>query len=501
LSWYYTREAGADGQVITDEGGPEGVVLTEFLRQGPLPLRVGIELVACMADILTIAEEDAAVHGDLKPGCVYLGAGGAVSIDGYGITRHGGRAPEGRPVGLETDTYGLGVVLHSVLSSEAMGAIPRDRDGHDDAIVDKLVSIDWSDMSDKKWLDPVLHFLCSMLGFDPGERPAPLDVANILGEVAGQVPGKTLESWARRAVPAEGGPSAPRMEAPKKDAEDLSGPQPLGRAVSHTGGFSRRQAASAKGQCTAFWTREKIAALLDEEGDPEVAPLGRGGRALPPPPTVPPVAPERGMISSSSDKVREYPVGVPMSPDVTITGQPDDPELQRVLRAIRSNNPLPSRDPGPEPGGAHGVRPPTIESAGESWSGATRTRDGLESSAGAAPLPGTVDVAQPSRDGPPAPPLPAPPLISTGRADAGGAYGPSGAAPVSASVQMSMSSRIGTWGMSSAISIRPPSRLVTTKSTIDTTMSPKKIATPPTPTLMASHGRGRWGPGAAPEGP
>ena len=127
MSWYYTRETGADGQIITDEGEPQGVPLTEFLRDGPLPMKVDIELVAFMADILTIAEEDEAVHGDLKPGCVFVGSGGEMSITGYGISRRGGRAPEGRAVGVQTDTYGLGMVLHAVLSSESMGSIPSDR--------------------------------------------------------------------------------------------------------------------------------------------------------------------------------------------------------------------------------------------------------------------------------------------------------------------------------------------------------------------------------------
>ena len=70
MSWYYTREPGQMGEVFTDEGTPEGVLLSEVLRTGPLPLRAGLELIAAMADILTIAEEDQAVHGDLKPGTV-----------------------------------------------------------------------------------------------------------------------------------------------------------------------------------------------------------------------------------------------------------------------------------------------------------------------------------------------------------------------------------------------------------------------------------------------
>ena len=40
-----------------------------------------------MADILTIAEEDQAVHGDLKPGTVRVSNDGAVSVEAYGMAR------------------------------------------------------------------------------------------------------------------------------------------------------------------------------------------------------------------------------------------------------------------------------------------------------------------------------------------------------------------------------------------------------------------------------
>ena len=45
-----------------------------------------------------------------------------------------------------SEVYGLGVVLHALLSTQSLGAIPRERDAHDDAIVDKLLAIDWTDL-------------------------------------------------------------------------------------------------------------------------------------------------------------------------------------------------------------------------------------------------------------------------------------------------------------------------------------------------------------------
>ena len=53
MSWYYTREAGNDGQVLTDEGTPPGVCITDVVQAGPLPMSVALEMIAYLADILT----------------------------------------------------------------------------------------------------------------------------------------------------------------------------------------------------------------------------------------------------------------------------------------------------------------------------------------------------------------------------------------------------------------------------------------------------------------
>ena len=261
MSWYYTREAGQEGQVLTDEGIPSGTILTKLLQKGPLPLDIGLEIIAFLADILTIAEEDKTMHGDINPGDGYVDASGSFSLAGYGVNRTSGRAPEGVPRLLVSDVYGLGIVLHALLSREPMGAIPRDRDGHDDAIVDRLLAIDWSGLQHIAGRDPVVHFLCSMLAFDPSERPTALDVANILSQVANQLNGEGIEGWASRSLG-----STPHAVPPSVE-DALESPQSLGKVFNQTGQFSRRQAASSKGECTAFWSREKISAMLDEGED------------------------------------------------------------------------------------------------------------------------------------------------------------------------------------------------------------------------------------------
>ena len=224
MTWYYTREEGEEGQVLTDEGVPSGVRLTDLLENGPLPMGVVLEFVAYLADILTIAEEDQAMHGDISPGDVFIDEKGAVSLSNYGPMRTQGRAPEGRPLFPASDVYGLGVVLHAALSTQSLGAIPRQRDAHDDAIVDHLIAIDWSALERLPGRDSLIHFLCSMLAHDPGERPAPLDVANVLAGAGDKISGAGVTTWAKSRW---GGSGAIESELPTV-SEVLAAPESMG---------------------------------------------------------------------------------------------------------------------------------------------------------------------------------------------------------------------------------------------------------------------------------
>ena len=244
VTWYYTRESGDEGEVLTDEGLPSGVRLIDILDSGPLSMSVTFELVAYLADILTIAEEDNAMHGDISPGDVYINEKGAVSLLNYGPMRTRGRAPEGKPLFPASDVYGLGLILHAVLSTQPLGAIPRQRDAHDDAIVDRLLAIDWSALEGLPGRDSLIHFICSMLAHDPSERPAPLDVANVLAGAGLKTGGAGLVSWAEQ----RWGQSGSIQEEMPTISEVLEAPEELGRVFNKTGQYSRRQTASAKGE-------------------------------------------------------------------------------------------------------------------------------------------------------------------------------------------------------------------------------------------------------------
>jgi hypothetical protein len=319
VSFYYTREHGDEGQILVGDGEPSGERLSRILSQGPLSVRSALEVTAYLADILTIAEEDEAVHGDLKPGFVHIDPTGAVHISGYGESRRGGRAPEGRPLGIQTDIYGVGLILVSLLTTESLGAIPRESEAHDDLIIEKLKQIDWQELADRSWQEQVLHFLCSMLSHLPQDRPEALDVANVLGHVAQQLQGESLEEWASREL---GTGAVPLLEQDDSTEEDLSGAHRIGgRSGQELTPRPSRQAASTKGESTAFWTREKIAEMLRESELEDETPNYQSP------------APE----TSVPDEVRHLPPEIPELPDATIgPGSNTLDELRDVQAAIRA---------------------------------------------------------------------------------------------------------------------------------------------------------------------
>jgi hypothetical protein len=360
LSWYYTREPGRDGTILTEDGRPPGVDLATLLDRERPPLKAALEIGSALADILTIAEEDEVVHGDIKPGYVCVDAEGGISLEGFGQPRRTTRAPEGRPQGSRTDVFGLGVVLHSMLSSEPLGRLPRDPDAHDDAIVDRVVGMDFSQVKGRRWLEEVQQFLCSIMAHDLLERPEPLDAANVLNVVAEQCPGNGLAIWAARAVRLAGGGGGPASRAPIRETLDrpaaVERPMPRGS----TGNFQKtsRQAPSTKGETTQFWTREKIDALMAEEDEEELAPpspvRSSGGWGQPQPP-----APRGGGGWGAQDEPLDGPTPVqpawqPGSSSMDPPSWPSPGQQAAPPRPPappqRPAPPLPPRPPQPPPG-------------------------------------------------------------------------------------------------------------------------------------------------------
>ncbi len=294
---FYTREPGLEGYIVTGSGSAPGIDMASLLRNGRPPLRAALEMGAALADIVSIAQEDSLVHGDIKPGLIKLESTGAMSLEGYGLNRRTCRAPERSPTGIATDVYGMGITLHAMLSDSPIGALPRDADSHDQAVVDRVLLMDFGAIAKRRWVADIRKFLAYCLAFEPSQRPSPLDVANILAHVAEQCPGMNLSAWAKaRISPALASP-AERRPPPKE--ENLSAPTSADGPL-ETGMYpaSNRQAPAAKGECTAFWTREKIHEMLkddepveDHPSSPPPVPKTVQRSATPPSPPPPPSPP------------------------------------------------------------------------------------------------------------------------------------------------------------------------------------------------------------------
>ncbi|MFH1469575.1 MAG: hypothetical protein ABIO70_34640, partial [Pseudomonadota bacterium] len=287
MLFHYTREFGPEGCILTNEGGAAGADLAALLARGRPPLRAALELGAALADILSVSIDDQIVHGDIKPGFVKVDAVGAVSVEGWGQPRTTCRAPEALPVGPATDVYSLGIVLHALLASEPLGALPRDPDTHDEAVVQKVMAMDFGEAEGKRWVQELRQFIALCMAFDPAERPEALDVANVLAHVAEQCPDAGLQRWAARLVPQISGDAAPRAVPEPPPEEQLDGPT-FSHGPLQTGMFKpqTRTAPAAKGESTSFWSKDRIDAMLAaEDADEEASaapPPPRGPRPMPP---------------------------------------------------------------------------------------------------------------------------------------------------------------------------------------------------------------------------
>ena len=248
-AFYYSREYGPEGQILTGDGAPPGKPLDKLLLRERPPLKAAIEIGAALSDILCIARDDRQIHGDIDPASVRVDERGAVHLEGFGVPRTVTMAPEGRTDQFPVDIYGLGRVMYALLSPSSMGRLPADPDVHDDQVVDRVLEMDFSSVQGRGWVDSVRKFLCNILAWTPSSRPEPLDAANVLGSVAAQSPGESLDEWARRVHSV----ASPRVLSPTSlpEPEALGGPMQIGAPL-RTGAV--RKAPASKGESTSFWT-------------------------------------------------------------------------------------------------------------------------------------------------------------------------------------------------------------------------------------------------------
>jgi len=262
---HYVRTLGSDGGVDPCEGPAIGLELSAMVADGIPPWRVSLEVLAGLAEILSICEEDGVFHGAVRPACVFVDETAAVSLEGFGQPN---QAPEGGAATAAGDRYGLGLVMASLLGSPPP---PRDlaHDEHEDAVVDLVLGTDLTGLpgamqGDLQW------FLGRLLAHDPAQRPPSIEVWRTLLAFARSVDGPEVPRWCDLALdgggerrtlggaPADASLSD-SFDADPTDAAD--GADSLDRAARSTGPLAAPMAFEPTGSGqpgTAMFTRQQL---------------------------------------------------------------------------------------------------------------------------------------------------------------------------------------------------------------------------------------------------
>jgi hypothetical protein len=265
MSLTYIREYAEDGGIFSEVGAQPGSPLTDLLDKERPSVKVALELGAALGDILAIAEEDGKAHGDPKIGMVRLDSHGNTALEEFRDGRRTTRAPEPKPVGPPSDIYGLGVILHSLLSTDPLGRIPKTQEAHDEAIVKKVLAYDLGPAEGQAWTMELKEFFCSMMAYSPSERPGADEVADVLGNAADSLDGENLGAWAAQAAAA--GATTARAKAKAAPPEELAGV----RTVHVSGTAGPADAPPEEHQSTAAFARAAHGSFLDEEPETELA--------------------------------------------------------------------------------------------------------------------------------------------------------------------------------------------------------------------------------------
>lgn len=268
--FHYVRTLGVDGGVDAVEGPAVGLDLDSVLKDGLPPFKVALEVIAAVCEILDIADQDGEVHGDLSPRWVFLDETGAVSVEGFGARRSRSSAPERQPQGTATDVYGLGTIAFRLFSPRELGALPDDADGHDDAVIDAIVGLNFEGLPEEI-IGDIQWFLAKALAHEREERPTAVEVWRTFIAFADSVPGPRLDDWANDVINGAGErrdaeAAAKRPTPPPEADEDLGGPVmmkgPLSKGIDLSSG-------GKKGQATAFWSKDQMKAALDAQEQDE----------------------------------------------------------------------------------------------------------------------------------------------------------------------------------------------------------------------------------------
>ena len=285
--FHYVRTTGVDGGVDAADGPAIGVDLETLLKDGLPPVKVALEIISSLCEILDIADEDGEIHGDVSPEFIFVDDTGAVSLEGFGTDRDSSQAPEREPVGTSTDLYGLGFTAFRLLSSEPIEPPMDDPDAHDDGVIDSVVGMNFGEIPEEFHGD-IQWFIAKLMSWEPDDRPPAIEAWRTFIAFADETPGIVIEDWSPDAI--EGGgerrdaAQTGRQELPEPE-EDLSGPTkmkgPLAKgAIDFNGGGSK------PGSATAFWSKDALKGALSEPTEdtaPDAgAPAGGGAGGFKP---------------------------------------------------------------------------------------------------------------------------------------------------------------------------------------------------------------------------
>lgn len=145
MSNHFLRPPGSQSQPSYEPGFGHGLPLSEVYQSSIIPISVSVEILAGLADILATASRRDTLHGNLSSSSVCLNSEGCLLVNGYGRNRTVSNAPEGYPVGISSDVYGLGVIMLEILNSPDPVNLPKDHTEHENTIIQYMLSIDWQE--------------------------------------------------------------------------------------------------------------------------------------------------------------------------------------------------------------------------------------------------------------------------------------------------------------------------------------------------------------------